>query len=277
MRLPQLSTRSARQAVVVGAAFLFMARCAHGPNRPPVAKVGPDQTVDAGARVTLDGSRSRDPDGDPLTFSWKQVLGTPVSVDHAPRVTFTAPPTGTTLRFELTVSDKKSSSVATTNVSVHPVDASGQVVEVHQQPVNGDIAVTGDFPRGWSIPRPPYAPPPTDDPVEGAFELIESVQWAPLVEVDLAPQATREVALQLAGPAAVAASVRWVGTRGPLDARLLLDGSPLATAAHYSFALDRGGCVATARTTAPGRATFIVTNTSEKTVAVRISFGAMGL
>ncbi len=42
-------------------------------NRAPVVKAGPDQTATVGTLVTLDGSQSQDPDGDPITFEWRFV------------------------------------------------------------------------------------------------------------------------------------------------------------------------------------------------------------
>jgi hypothetical protein len=39
-------------------------------NSPPVANAGVDQTVHAGATVTLDGTGSYDPDSDEITYSW---------------------------------------------------------------------------------------------------------------------------------------------------------------------------------------------------------------
>src|SRR5207249_9601146 len=48
-------------------------------NRPPVADPGPDHVVRAGldrkATVTLDGSKSSDPDGDTLSFAWAWAIG----------------------------------------------------------------------------------------------------------------------------------------------------------------------------------------------------------
>ena len=44
-------------------------------NTPPVANAGPDATVDQNHPVTLDGSRSFDPDGDALIYAWTQIGG----------------------------------------------------------------------------------------------------------------------------------------------------------------------------------------------------------
>jgi hypothetical protein len=77
-------------------------------NRPPIANAGPDQSVNAGATVRLNGSLSRDPDGTPLTFAW--TLRTPsgstgsLSGASTSRPSFVASQTGT-YTARLTVSD----------------------------------------------------------------------------------------------------------------------------------------------------------------------------
>ena len=76
-------------------------------NRPPRADAGEDAEADPGERVTLDGSGSSDPDGDPLTWEWLQTGGEVVTLEEplAARPAFTAPQQPGTLTFSLTVKD----------------------------------------------------------------------------------------------------------------------------------------------------------------------------
>ncbi len=82
-------------------------------NHAPTAIAGTDADVQLGARVTLDGSRSSDPDGDELEFAWIQVLGPAVAMQDATTSNpwFDADAEGT-FEFELVVTDGFVSSVA---------------------------------------------------------------------------------------------------------------------------------------------------------------------
>jgi subtilisin-like proprotein convertase family protein len=79
------------------------------PNQPPVADAGPNQTVNEGATVTLNGSNSSDPDNDPLSFQWAQISGPTVTLQNSASAiaSFTAPQVSSTqvMTMRLTVND----------------------------------------------------------------------------------------------------------------------------------------------------------------------------
>jgi hypothetical protein len=76
-------------------------------NKPPISNAGADQSVNEGATVSLDGSASYDPDGDPITFSWNAPAGVTLSSTTTDKPTFTAPEINkdTLLNFSLVVND----------------------------------------------------------------------------------------------------------------------------------------------------------------------------
>ncbi len=94
-------------------------------NHAPIASAGADQTVLAGAAVTLNGSASSDLDGDALAYTWTQTAGIAVALSGASTAlpSFTAPSVNaaSSLTFTLVVSDGQAASSAdSVTVVVNP-------------------------------------------------------------------------------------------------------------------------------------------------------------
>jgi hypothetical protein len=108
-------------------------------NSVPVAVPGPNQTVNAGVLVSLDGQGSSDPDGDALSFTWSLTsapAGSSVQLDDpsSPMPSFRAAVPGDYI-LQLTVNDGRASSA--------PVTVT--VTAVNNAPVaTGDAAVTAE-------------------------------------------------------------------------------------------------------------------------------------
>jgi len=107
----------------------FWAENIVGGNQPPVAEAGTDLFVTEGAAVALDGSCSRDPEGQSLRFEWVQVSGGRVPLVNAagPAPRFTAPEglsAERVLVFRLVVRDHQSASAPDlTCVTIQPAFA----------------------------------------------------------------------------------------------------------------------------------------------------------
>ena len=112
-------------------------------NQPPTANAGQDQTVAAGAVVSLNGTGS-DPDNGIASWQWRQTAGSAVSLTGAgtPQARFTAPniATGsTTLVFEVRTADAGGlSATDTVSVTVQSADLDGDGVPNSQDAFPND-------------------------------------------------------------------------------------------------------------------------------------------
>jgi hypothetical protein len=126
---------------------------------PPVAVASPqqvDQQSVEGSQVTLDGSGSYSPTGDPLTYTWTGPFGTAVGVHP----TVLMPP-GTS-EVTLTVSDGiKSDSTSTTITVFPPITAHAESISaVEGNAFNGTVATFTD-----------------PDPAGSAADYIATIDW----------------------------------------------------------------------------------------------------
>ncbi len=94
---------------------------------PPVCNAGPNHIATPNIDVPLNGSKSYDPNGGPLTYSWKQISGLHVElmhpipvtpIVHIGDVTVTHPPQSIPLVFQLTATNNKGIS-STCNTTIN--------------------------------------------------------------------------------------------------------------------------------------------------------------
>jgi hypothetical protein len=86
--------------------YNILTRQVHVGETPPVANAGPNQIGVPAGTITLNGSASYSPDGDPLTYQWTQISGNAVTLNSPTGVitTFTAS-SAQSYAFRLTVKD----------------------------------------------------------------------------------------------------------------------------------------------------------------------------
>ena len=118
-------------------------------NDSPVADAGPDQIGVDGGTIVLDGSRSYDPDDDPITFEWEQVGGPDVTLSslNTAQTSFTANE-GQTYQFRLTVRDDHNS-MGTDRVTVSTLDREITILRFSGEP----LRITSGMPAilAWEV------------------------------------------------------------------------------------------------------------------------------
>ena len=119
----------------------------------PVAVAGPDQIVNEGSTVTLNGTQSTDPNGIILSYSWRQIptnhfitlsgADTPVWSFIAPRIS-----TDTTLTFELMVTDNNGlTNSSTVNILIK------HIPYITNQSTEGTTSIVNNPPIAGIVPK----------------------------------------------------------------------------------------------------------------------------
>lgn len=116
-------------------------------NYPPSANAGPDQSVESGATVTLDGTGSSDADGTITAYLWEQTSGSTVTLTGAgtATATFVVPTVTETTSwgFTLTVTDDEGETDTDDVVVTVSISADMTILEARGQALGTLVTVTG--------------------------------------------------------------------------------------------------------------------------------------
>lgn len=148
---------AARRCVMVMrvSAYVVFAVLATGCNSPPTARIDANSPVLRETEVVLDGSRSSDPDHNPITYHWTQLAGPNVCLSGADTAIarFLTPREAGVLTFQLTVRDngwpmwlEGSSTVNITVIDENrqgPAAVTLESLVVNPSQVAGGTSVTG--------------------------------------------------------------------------------------------------------------------------------------
>lgn len=109
----------------------------NGNNAAPIANAGADIMASGDSLVSLDGTGSSDPNGDALTYSWRQTAGAAVTLlnGNSDKATFFAPGFSGKLTFALTVNDGQVDSAPDT-VDITVVGYSGERADILGSPTD---------------------------------------------------------------------------------------------------------------------------------------------
>jgi len=162
-------------------------------NRAPVANAGTAQSVKVNQKVALDGSKSKDPDGDKITYKWaitKQPNGSTLKIDDTTAKPSLTPAVAGDYDIELTVSDGRASGKATVKVTATPENQNGKPTSRAAGPakvlVNNSVALDGSQSSDPDKDKLTYKWTLKSKPATSKATLNEAAAAKPSFKADLA-------------------------------------------------------------------------------------------
>ena len=196
-------------------------------NKIPTSNAGPDQSVNEGTTVALNGSASSDPDSDPLSYFWTAPTGITLSSSTAANPTFVAPEVNvnTNYTFTLVVNDGTANSltdqvtITVIQVNKPPIANSGSDQSVTEgttvtldgtgssDPDGQQLTYSWTAPSGvilssTSASKPTFVAPSVTTPTAFTFLLVvnDGVANSPADQVTITVRRGNQTPIANAGP-----------------------------------------------------------------------------